>query len=79
MRKISCYSRNTIFICNIVMAQNTNSAKKRKNSLAGNRTPVSCVTDRDTHHYTTKDCMNDNENYSLYIYKVQTEHLQLVF
>ena len=26
-----------------------------KNSLAGNRTPVSCVTDRDTHHYTTKD------------------------
>ena len=26
-----------------------------KNSLAGNRTPVSCVTDRDTHHYTTKE------------------------
>ena len=28
---------------------------KTVHSLAGNRTPVSCVTDRDTHHYTTKD------------------------
>ena len=28
---------------------------KKKNNLAGNRTPVSCVTDRDTHHYTTKE------------------------
>ena len=29
--------------------------RKKVSSLAGNRTPVSCVTDRDTHHYTTKD------------------------
>ena len=29
--------------------------KKKLNSLAGNRTPVSCVTDRDNHHYTTKE------------------------
>ena len=28
---------------------------RKMHSLAGNRTPVSCVTDRDTHHYTTKD------------------------
>ena len=30
-------------------------AKCTKSSLAGNRTQVFCVTDRDTHHYTTKD------------------------
>ena len=27
----------------------------KTNSLAGNWTPVSCVTNRDTHHYTTKE------------------------
>ena len=48
---------------------------KRKHSLAGNRTPVSCVTDRDTHHYTTKDYLNDNEKYPLYKYKLQMQHV----
>uniref|UniRef100_A0A0K0FN23 Uncharacterized protein n=1 Tax=Strongyloides venezuelensis TaxID=75913 RepID=A0A0K0FN23_STRVS len=29
--------------------------KAKRNSLAGNRTPVSHVTGADTHHYTTRD------------------------
>ena len=39
----------------MTLQKSTLEKKEEKNSLAGNRTPVSCVTDRDTHHYTTKE------------------------
>ena len=49
--------------------------KKKRDSVAGNRTPVSRVTGGDTHHYTTTDCHTKSVPKTTVI--TSTTHLKL--